>query len=115
MASIDIVELLWILFQLLVGYNLVLPVLLLLLYLLLGNKKGKPASVSGREADYAIIVTAYEQTQLLHGVVRSLLQLHYSNYLIYIVADKCDVTNLVFEDERVIVLRPEETLASNTR
>lgn len=115
MASIDIVELLWILFQLLVGYNLVLPVLLLLLYLLLGNKKGKPSSVGGREADYAIIVTAYEQTQLLHGVVRSLLQLHYSNYLIYIVADKCDVTNLVFEDERVIVLRPEETLASNTR
>lgn len=115
MASIDIVELLWILFQLLVGYNLVLPVLLLLLYLLLGNKKGKPAPVGGREADYAIIVTAYEQTQLLHGVVRSLLQLHYSNYLIYIVADKCDVTNLVFEDERVIVLRPEETLASNTR
>ncbi|MBH2003308.1 MAG: glycosyltransferase [Sphingobacteriia bacterium] len=115
MASIDIVELLWILFQLLVGYNLVLPVLLLLLYLLLGNKKGKPASVGGREADYAIIVTAYEQTQLLQGVVRSLLQLHYSNYLIYIVADKCDVTNLVFEDERVIVLRPEETLASNTR
>ena len=35
--------------------------------------------------------------------------------MIYIVADKCDVSKLQFEDERVIVLRPETTLASNTR
>jgi cellulose synthase/poly-beta-1,6-N-acetylglucosamine synthase-like glycosyltransferase len=115
MASLDIVAFFWILFQCLIGYNLVLPFLLLLIYLVKGSRKGKPAAAGTVEADYAIIVTAYEQTQLLHGVVKSLLQLRYSNYLIYIVADKCDVTNLVFNDERVIVLRPEQTLASNTR
>lgn len=115
MASLDIVAFFWILFQLLIGYNLVLPVLLLLIYLVKGNRKGTPLVAGAPEADYAIIVTAYEQTQLLHGVVKSLLQLRYSNYLIYIVADKCDVSDLVFNDERVIVLRPEQTLASNTR
>ncbi|MDD2792821.1 MAG: glycosyltransferase [Sediminibacterium sp.] len=115
MASIEIMVFFWILFQLVIGYNLVLPVLLLLIYLVKGSRKGKSAVTGAKEADYAIIVTAYEQTQLLHGVVRSLLQLRYSNYLIYIVADKCDVTDLVFNDERVIVLRPEQTLASNTR
>lgn len=115
MASLDIVAFFWILFQLLIGYNLVLPVLLLLIYLIKGSRKGKPAVTGAKEADYAIIVTAYEQTQLLHGVIKSLLQLRYSNYLIYIVADKCDVTDLVFNDERVIVFRPEQTLASNTR
>lgn len=115
MASVDVVAFLWILFQLLIGYNLVLPVFLLLIYLVKGSRKGKPAVTGVQEADYAIIVTAYEQTQLLHGVVKSLLQLRYSNYLIYIVADKCDVAGLVFNDERVIVLRPEQTLASNTR
>ncbi|MBL7760901.1 MAG: glycosyltransferase family 2 protein [Sediminibacterium sp.] len=115
MASVDVVAFLWILFQLLIGYNLVLPVFLLLIYLVKGSRKGKPAVTGAQEADYAIIVTAYEQTQLLHGVVKSLLQLRYSNYLIYIVADKCDVAGLVFNDERVIVLRPEQTLASNTR
>jgi cellulose synthase/poly-beta-1,6-N-acetylglucosamine synthase-like glycosyltransferase len=31
------------------------------------------------------------------------------------VADKCDVTGLQFEDDRVHILKPEETLASNTR
>jgi cellulose synthase/poly-beta-1,6-N-acetylglucosamine synthase-like glycosyltransferase len=41
--------------------------------------------------------------------------LNYSNYLIYIVADKCDVSNLHFENEKVILLRPEEPLQSNTR
>jgi cellulose synthase/poly-beta-1,6-N-acetylglucosamine synthase-like glycosyltransferase len=30
------------------------------------------------------------------------------------VADKCDVSKLNFNDERVILLRPEQTLASNT-
>lgn len=67
------------------------------------------------EADYGIIVTAYEQTHTLPAVIASLLKMDYSNYLIYIVADKCDVSNLKFKDKRVIVLKPDQTLGSNTR
>jgi cellulose synthase/poly-beta-1,6-N-acetylglucosamine synthase-like glycosyltransferase len=67
------------------------------------------------ESDYGIIVTAYEQVDSLPPVIASLLRLNYSNYLIYIVADNCDITGLDFNDDRVILLRPEETLASNTR
>lgn len=63
--------------------------------------------------DYAIIVTAYEQTAQLPDVVNSLLKLNYENYLIYIVADKCDISNLHFNDPRVIVLKPEKVIASN--
>ena len=109
-----IIELLWIFFQIAVGYNLVLPFLLLVAYAIFSGRK-KQQAPSKEEADYAIIVTAYEQTTLIPSVVNSLLQLKYSNYLIYIVADKCDVSELKFEDERVIVLRPEEVLSSNTR
>lgn len=65
--------------------------------------------------DYAIIVTAYEQTDLLPSVVESLLKLNYDNYLIYVVADNCDISNLHFPDPKVILLRPENVLASNTR
>ena len=109
-----IIELLWIFFQIAVGYNLVLPFLLLVIYAIFsGKKRQQPINVL--EADYAIIVTAYEQTTLIPSVIKSLLQLKYSNYLIYIVADKCDVSELKFEDERVIVLRPEKVLSSNTR
>ena len=110
----SIANIAWIIFQLLIGYNLVFPFLLFIIYLFKG-KKNVDINNSSSEADYAIIVTAYEQTHTLPPVIDSLLQLKYSNYLIYIVADKCDVSNLHFDDDRVIVLRPEETLGSNTR
>lgn len=106
----------WIVVQVLIGYNLVLP---FLLYLIFTVKKKKPLAqadlFNNHDADYGIIVTAYEQVTAIPDVVKSLLKLNYTNYLIYIVADKCDVSGLQFNDERVIILRPEETLASNTR
>ncbi|MFN3298877.1 MAG: glycosyltransferase [Sediminibacterium sp.] len=110
----DIINLIWYVFQIAIGYNLILPFFLLLLYAIVKLNKEKEL-ISTNEADYAIIVTAYEQTTLIPSVVASLLKLNYSNYLIYIVADKCDITNLKFDGNRVIVLRPEQTLSSNTR
>lgn len=103
----------WILFQLIIGYNLFLPVILFIIYKL--KTKRSVVTATREEADFAIIVTAYEQTDSLHAVVNSILKLAYSNYLVYIVADKCDVSGLIFNDSRVIVLRPEQTLASNTK
>jgi hypothetical protein len=105
----------WKLFQCYIGFNLIMPIFLLAIYFIKSTQKQTFCNPNFEEADYAIIVTAYEQTNLLEGVVNSLLQLNYSNYLIYIVADKCDISNLFFDDERVILLRPKETLASNTR
>ncbi len=111
---ISALEVIWIAIQVLIGYNLVLPFVLYLFYTL--RSGGKPTALRGyTEADYAIIVTAYEQTDTLKAVVDSILKLNYTNYIVYIVADKCDVTSLVFEDPRVVVLRPPQTLASNTR
>jgi cellulose synthase/poly-beta-1,6-N-acetylglucosamine synthase-like glycosyltransferase len=104
----------WIVLQIIVGYNLVLPVFQFLLFKIIPRKKYISAQTEA-EPDYAIIVTAYEQINTLQPAIDSLLKLHYKNYLIYIVADKCDVSGLQFLDERVIVLRPEEALNSNTR
>lgn len=103
---------LWIVLQALIGYNLILPIFLYLIY---SFKIAIPSpKISSSVADYGIIVTAYEQTNTLPDVVASLLKLTYKNFLIYIVADKCDVSSLNFKDDRVIVLRPQETLGSNT-
>ncbi|MBB5621982.1 cellulose synthase/poly-beta-1,6-N-acetylglucosamine synthase-like glycosyltransferase [Pedobacter cryoconitis] len=104
---------LWIILQIIIGYNLVLPIVLFLFYKLF--KKERKKSLHQKDYDYAIIVTAYEQTGLLHSVVGSLLQLNYKNYLIYVVADNCDISELHFNNEKVILLRPETVLASNTR
>jgi len=105
----------WISLQIIIGYNLVLPVVLYLIYFIKTVPAKRQINKSEAEYDYAVIVTAYEQTDSLPAVVDSILKLKYSNYLIYIVADKCDVSSLKFEDQRVVLLRPPETLASNTR
>lgn len=109
----EVSRVLWIVFQVLVGFNLVLPLVLYLLKFFVGTKTVRTGSIA--EYDYAVIVTAYEQTTLLPSVVDSILKLNYSNYLVYVVADKCDISNLHFNDERVVLLRPEDTLASNTK
>ncbi len=107
-----IVNIIWIILQVLIGYNLVLP-FVLYLFSLVVRKRHYPSAV--KETDYAFIVTAYEQTSSLPAVVNSILRVNYSNYLIYVVADKCDISNLHFDDERVIILRPPETLANNIK
>lgn len=104
----------WIFIQIIIGYNLVVPVILFVIYTIKGKTKIISNAKPGTH-DYAIIVTAYEQTTSLPAVVDSILKLKYPDYIIYIVADKCDISGLKFEDERVVVLRPPETLASNTR
>ncbi|MEJ7692082.1 glycosyltransferase [Daejeonella sp.] len=103
----------WILIQLAIGYNLVLPLLLFLLYFFL--KRTSIIEMRHYAGDYAVIVTAFEHIDLLPETVESILNLNYPNYLVYVVADKCDVSNLHFDDPRVILLKPETILASNTR
>lgn len=101
-----------ILFQSLIGYNLVFPALLYLFWILRRREESNQTQI--QSSDYGIIVTAYQYTDSISDVVNSILKLNYDNYLIYVVADNCDVTNLNFTDDRVILLKPELTLASNT-
>ena len=101
--------------QVAIGYNLVFPVFLLLIY---GIRKAliSPKQAAGNALpDYGIIVTAYEYTAQLPAVVGSLLELNYDRYHIYVVADKCDISNLHFPVDKVALLRPEQVLGSNTR
>lgn len=108
-------KLVWIFVQVVIGYNLLLPVVLYLMYAIKKGRRTPVVKARNQEADYAVIVTAYQQTQLLPAVVDSLLAMNYQNYLIYIVADNCDVSHLKFDSNKVVLLRPEETLSSNTR
>ena len=105
----------WIVVQIIIGYNLVLPLILGFLSLLVSKNKYQAAGNNYAEADYAIIVTAFEQTGMLPSVISSILHLNYSNFLIYVVADNCDISGLTFDDTRVVILRPPEILASNIK
>jgi cellulose synthase/poly-beta-1,6-N-acetylglucosamine synthase-like glycosyltransferase len=103
----------WLIFQFIIGYNLLFPGLLCLFWLFF-SQKNKTSVKEANTLDYGIIVTAFQYTNTLTTVVNSILKLNYSNYLIYIVADNCDISELHFEDPRIILLRPEQVLASNT-
>ncbi|WP_316796923.1 glycosyltransferase [Pedobacter agri] len=104
----------WYFVQILIGYNLVLPLLLYLFYLCSSESivKNNNKAIT---YDYAIIVTAYKQTELLPAVIDSILKIDYKNYLVYVVADNCDISDLHFEDDRVILLRPDVILANNVK
>ncbi|RYY25188.1 MAG: hypothetical protein EOP41_05315 [Sphingobacteriaceae bacterium] len=106
----------WLALQVMIGYNLIFPLVLYFLYPAARNKF-KPNKIWNRvtEPDYGIIVTAYKQTHALPAVVASLLNQHYQNFVVYIVADQCDVSALNFNHPQVVVLRPETELRSNTR
>ena len=104
----------WTYFQLVVGFNLVFPIILYFIRFLRINKDIN-SMIQPNDYDYAIIITAYEETALLFPLVESVLKLNYNNYLVYIVADNCDISSLKFKNDRVIVLKPETILASNTK
>jgi cellulose synthase/poly-beta-1,6-N-acetylglucosamine synthase-like glycosyltransferase len=106
---------LWWLCQMAIGFYLIFPAGLLLLNFFANRKKLSRPDVKQAEADYALIVATYEQTQQLPDVIASISKLNYSNYLVYVVADKCDASGLNLESDRVIVLHPPTVLASNTR
>ncbi|MBC7913360.1 MAG: glycosyltransferase [Pyrinomonadaceae bacterium] len=105
---------LWIFLQLLVGFNLVFPFVLYCIYKI-SKKKEATFLPLNNKPDYAVIITAYQYINTLPDVVTSALKLNYNNYLIYVVADNCDVSSLHFSDERVVLLRPPEVLRGNTK
>jgi cellulose synthase/poly-beta-1,6-N-acetylglucosamine synthase-like glycosyltransferase len=109
----DIIYTLFIVIQVLIGVHLFTPLILCLFKFF--NKQSITDKSAGTDFDYAVIVTAYQQTTLIPMVVDSILKANYTNYIIYVVADNCDVSELNFTDNKVVVLKPEQVLASNTK
>jgi cellulose synthase/poly-beta-1,6-N-acetylglucosamine synthase-like glycosyltransferase len=115
MTAAGVLLFLWAAIQLIIGFNLVMPLLLYLAHLFVPGKRKQKVTDKATAPDYAVIVTAYQQTGLVPAAVNSILQSTYPHFLVYVVADDCDISDLHFDDERVIVLRPETVLAGNIR
>lgn len=110
---VKVLYVVWIVLQTIIGFHLFFP-LALFLFSKLKRKANNSFKTTSQHLDIAVIVTAYEETYHLPVVINSILTQPYTNFIIYLVADKCDTSNLIFEDERVVVLVPEKTIASNT-
>jgi cellulose synthase/poly-beta-1,6-N-acetylglucosamine synthase-like glycosyltransferase len=103
-----------------IAIYIALPFLFLLIYLvkkafhLQYNINKKPIVVD-KNFDFAAIITAHKDTLLVSPLVDSLLKQKYNNFCVYVVADACDISNLHFNDSRIVVLKPEKDLNSKIK
>ncbi|XVJ66430.1 MAG: glycosyltransferase family 2 protein [Lacibacter sp.] len=113
-TPLKILLFLFLVLQLVVAVYMLLPLLLLIIHYSKKTKESllnsKYPRISNKEFDFAAIVTAHKDTRFIAPLVDSFLKQRYKNYTLYIVADDCDITDLHFTDDRIILLKPEPAL-----
>ncbi|MEO5943110.1 MAG: glycosyltransferase [Ferruginibacter sp.] len=110
----------WVLFYIInaiLAFHFLLPVILFILHCFVKKQKNvTDASSTGDEnICYAAIITAHKDTRFIPPLVDSFIKQSYNNFILYVVADACDVTGLDYSDKRVVMLRPEPSLNSKIK
>ena len=111
----------WLLFysiNLILAFYFLLPVLFLLLRFI--KKKDIPKiSIENKNSEtdtsFAAIVTAHQDTRFIPPLIDSFLKQSYKNFSLYVVADNCDITDLHYSNEHVIILKPAQPLNSKIK
>ena len=69
------------------------------------------------EKDYhfAAILTAHQDNRFIAPAVDSFLKQTHPHFSLYVVADDCDITDLHFTDDRIILLKPAQALHSKIK
>jgi cellulose synthase/poly-beta-1,6-N-acetylglucosamine synthase-like glycosyltransferase len=101
-------DILWLLFYIINGVVAIyfaLPILFFLLHFI--APKRKSSNKTNKETDFAAIITAHQDTRFIAPLVDSFLKQHYANFIVYVVADDCDISSLHFNDPRIRILKPE--------
>ena len=106
-------NILWIGFQCCVAFVLVFPVISFFIYA--AKTKKVDQTTSPTLNDFAVIVTAYKNSDNLINVINSILRMNYDNYVIYVVADGCPDFNPGFTNEKLVILKPEKEFANQVR
>lgn len=100
--------------QIILAFHLLLPFLLLVIHLLFtGNKKiinGKYIKTENKEYDFAAIATVHKDTRFILPLIDSFLKQTYSNFILYVIADDCDISSLNVNNSNVRLLKPEPAL-----
>lgn len=110
----NIIYVVFLILNFLLALYFLLPVTLFLLHWLVGNKKNflysKYPVVNDKNFDFAAIITAHQDARFIAPLVDSFLKQTYGNFVVYVVADDCDIANLSFSDPRIKILKPEPAL-----
>ncbi|MEO8568836.1 MAG: glycosyltransferase, partial [Ginsengibacter sp.] len=88
-----------------------LPVFLFLIHLMLPSSRKllekRYPKQTRKEFDFAAIITAHQDIKLIPPLVDSFLKQDYKNFIVYVVADDCDISGLLYNDQRIKILKPE--------
>jgi cellulose synthase/poly-beta-1,6-N-acetylglucosamine synthase-like glycosyltransferase len=71
--------------------------------------------LTNKEFDFAAIVTAHRDLRFIPPLVDSFCKQVYTRFVVYVVADDCDITGLTFKDPRIRIIRPESPLNSKIK
>lgn len=114
-----IVKILWWAVQILFAVYLLLPMTLLLLMGWFNKKStlpnGRKKLFPGKEFDFAAIVTAHKDTKFILPLADSFARQRYNNFMVYIIADDCDISGIEINDPRIRVIKPEIALHSKVK
>ena len=106
--------------SLVVAFYFILPVILLILSFFFGGNSRtgflqRYKKTNDREYDFAAIITAHQDTRFIAPLVDSFLKQVHTKFKVYVVADDCDITNLSFGDNRIVLLSPPDALHSKIK
>lgn len=97
--------------QLLFAVYLLIPLFLLAIHsLFTRNRKligKKYPFVNNKDFDFAAIVTAHQDTRFITPLVDSFIKQNYRKFIVYVVADDCDISDLNFTNSHMRILKPE--------
>ncbi len=100
--------------QFVLAVYMLLPITLLAIhYGFTRNRKliGKKYPVlEEKKYDFAAIVTAHKDTRFILPLIDSFRKQQYGNFVLYVVADDCDISDLHVADANIVLLKPEPAL-----
>ncbi|HFA51836.1 MAG TPA: glycosyltransferase [Bacteroidetes bacterium] len=104
----EIVSKLYLILSGILVFFLVLPTINVFFSLFVKEKikvPGKP-----RTFDFGCIITAYKNAGIAKGLVHSLIKQKHQKFHIYLVADRCDLSNWDIQHKKLTVLQPDPPL-----
>ena len=114
-TAVEILFYIFLFIQFLFALYFIAPVVLTAIYFIkkilgLSFHIGKRKKIINKEFDFAAIVTAYQDGRFIPPLLDSLLRQTYTNFIVYVIADDCDITGLNIKDPRIVILKPDPPL-----
>ncbi len=87
-----------------------LPVCLFIIHWILPSSKKllekRYLKQTTKDFDFAAIITAHQDVKLIPPLVDSFLKQNYNRFVVYVIADDCDISGLNYLDERIKIIKP---------